>query len=102
MARVLINGVRSYAPRLFPQLQKTTCAWETNAKPFSTTHHSLSSRKYTEKHEWVAVDGNIGTIGITNYAQEALGDIVYAQLPEVDTQYEQMDGADQTRQLHIT
>lgn len=39
----------------------------------------------------MAVDGNIGTIGITNYAQEALGDIVYAQLPEVDTQYEQME-----------
>ncbi|KAK7063102.1 hypothetical protein SK128_021242 [Halocaridina rubra] len=50
-----------------------------------------SDRKYTEKHEWVAVNGNIGTIGITNYAQESLGDIVYAQLPEIDAEFEQMD-----------
>lgn len=37
------------------------------------------------------MDGAIGTIGITNYAQEALGDIVYAQLPEVGTEFDQME-----------
>eukprot|EP00045_Choanoeca_perplexa_P012178 m.131875 g.131875 ORF g.131875 m.131875 type:complete len:161 (+) comp15916_c0_seq2:1240-1722(+) len=36
---------------------------------------------YTQSHEWVSVEGDIATIGITNYAQEALGDIVYVQLP---------------------
>ncbi len=40
-------------------------------------------RKYTEQHEWIEIDGDIGTIGITNYAQDELGDIVYVQLPEV-------------------
>ncbi|XP_046395587.1 glycine cleavage system H protein [Ischnura elegans] len=40
-------------------------------------------RKFTDKHEWVLVEGKIGTVGISNYAQELLGDIVYAQLPEV-------------------
>ena len=37
--------------------------------------------KYTKEHEWVAVNGNVGTIGITHYAQSELGDIVYVELP---------------------
>jgi glycine cleavage system H protein len=39
--------------------------------------------KYTKEHEWVAVDGTRARVGITDYAQDALGDIVYVQLPEV-------------------
>jgi glycine cleavage system H protein len=38
--------------------------------------------KYTKEHEWVSVDGNIGTIGITDYAQGELGDVVYVDLNE--------------------
>ncbi|OGS28163.1 MAG: glycine cleavage system protein H [Elusimicrobia bacterium RIFOXYB2_FULL_48_7] len=38
--------------------------------------------KYTEKHEWVKVAGNTATVGITDYAQHALGDITFVQLPE--------------------
>lgn len=45
-------------------------------------------RFYTEKHEWITIDGNIGIIGISNYAQEALGDVVYAQLPDVGSEIE--------------
>lgn len=41
--------------------------------------------KYTKEHEWVAVHGNVGTVGITQYAQEELGDIVYVELPAVGT-----------------
>ncbi|XP_071443755.1 glycine cleavage system H protein [Hetaerina americana] len=53
---------------------------------FGITHALKSDgRKFTDKHEWVLVDGKIGTVGISNYAQELLGDIVYAQLPEVGT-----------------
>lgn len=40
--------------------------------------------KYTESHEWVKVDGSTGTVGISNYAQKELGDIVYVELPKVD------------------
>ncbi|OYY72468.1 glycine cleavage system protein H [Sphingomonas sp. 28-63-12] len=40
------------------------------------------SRYFTEDHEWVEVDGDIGTVGITNYAQEQLGDIVFVDVPE--------------------
>ena len=39
--------------------------------------------KYSKEHEWVLVEGKIATVGITEYAQEELGDIVYVELPEV-------------------
>lgn len=44
--------------------------------------------KYHKEHSWVKVDGNRATIGITDYAQESLGDIVYMDLPETDSQVE--------------
>jgi glycine cleavage system H protein len=44
--------------------------------------------KYHKEHSWVKVDGNRATIGITDYAQESLGDIVYMDLPETDAQVE--------------
>lgn|SRR5574337_20583 len=37
--------------------------------------------KYTKEHEWVKVDGSIATVGITDYAQDSLGDVVYVELP---------------------
>ena len=39
--------------------------------------------KYTEDHEWVRIEGNIAVCGISDYAQEQLGDVVYVELPEV-------------------
>ena len=39
--------------------------------------------KYSKEHEWVLVEGSTATIGITEFAQEELGDIVYVELPEV-------------------
>ncbi|KAL1517081.1 hypothetical protein ABEB36_000891 [Hypothenemus hampei] len=56
-----------------------------------TTLRLCTERLFTEKHEWVQVDGKIGTVGISHYAQEALGDVVYAQLPEVGTEIQQKD-----------
>jgi glycine cleavage system H protein len=41
------------------------------------------SRYYTQEHEWIEVDGDIGTIGITDYAQGQLGDITFVELPAV-------------------
>jgi glycine cleavage system H protein len=43
----------------------------------------MSTVKYTSDHEWVRVDGDEATIGITDYAQTQLGDIVYVELPEI-------------------
>ncbi|MCH7825499.1 MAG: glycine cleavage system protein GcvH [Acidobacteria bacterium] len=42
--------------------------------------------KYTKEHEWISVDGNEGTIGITDHAQAELGDVVYIELPAVGDQ----------------
>ena len=39
--------------------------------------------KYTKEHEWISVDGSTGTVGITDYAQNSLGDIVFVELPKV-------------------
>ena len=48
--------------------------------------------RYTTSHEWVRVDGDIVTVGITAYAQSSLGDVVYVDMPDVDDAFEQ--GAD--------
>ncbi|KAI8847222.1 glycine cleavage system component H [Chytridium lagenaria] len=43
----------------------------------------MDSRKYTADHEWISVQDGVGTIGVTDYAQKALGDVVFIELPEV-------------------
>ncbi|CAN5457390.1 glycine cleavage system protein GcvH [soil metagenome] len=45
--------------------------------------------RYTEEHEWVKADGNRVTVGITHYAQDALGDVVYVDLPATGTRVEE-------------
>jgi glycine cleavage system H protein len=42
-----------------------------------------TDRKYTKEHEWLQVNGNTATVGITDYAQESLGDIVFVEAPKV-------------------
>jgi glycine cleavage system H protein len=44
-----------------------------------------SDLKYTKEHEWLRVDGETGAVGITNFAQQQLGDVVYVDLPDVGT-----------------
>lgn len=44
-----------------------------------------SDLKYTKDHEWVRLDGGTGAVGITHFAQQQLGDVVYVELPEVGT-----------------
>ncbi|MFP6706097.1 MAG: glycine cleavage system protein GcvH [Alphaproteobacteria bacterium] len=51
----------------------------------------MSTIYYTEEHEWLAVEGDIGTCGITEFAQEQLGDIVYVELPEIGCAVAQND-----------
>ncbi len=46
---------------------------------------------YTSDHEWIKVDGNIATIGITDFAQGELGDIIFVEFPEVDDQFDKED-----------
>lgn len=48
---------------------------------------------YTEDHEWIQVDGGVATVGITRHAQDALGDVVFVELPEVGKTFEQKEVA---------
>lgn len=45
-----------------------------------------TDRKYTREHDWVMIEDGVAILGITDHAQEALGDIVYVELPEIDTE----------------
>jgi glycine cleavage system H protein len=47
--------------------------------------------RYTKDHEWVRLDGHIATVGISTYAAEQLGDVVYAELPELGKSFKQGD-----------
>lgn len=51
----------------------------------------LKNLYYTEDHEWIKVEGNEAYIGITDFAQEQLGDIVYVELPEIDDELDKDD-----------
>ncbi|MBT5384171.1 MAG: glycine cleavage system protein GcvH [Kordiimonadaceae bacterium] len=46
---------------------------------------------YSEDHEWINVEGSVGTVGITEYAQNALGDIVFVEVPEVGDEFAKGD-----------
>ena len=43
----------------------------------------MSEKKYSKEHEWISLENEIATVGITNHAQESLGDIVFIELPEI-------------------
>ncbi len=45
----------------------------------------MSDIRYSEDHEWIVVEGDVGTVGISEYAQEQLGDVVYVEVPEAGT-----------------
>jgi glycine cleavage system H protein len=49
----------------------------------------MSEKKFSKKHEWVSVEGDIGTVGITKHATEMLGDIVFVEVPEAGKKIEQ-------------
>ncbi|KAL6502224.1 NAD-dependent glutamate dehydrogenase [Orobanche hederae] len=70
--------------------------WATRAASYlriSIPHRGFSTvikdLRYAESHEWVKVEGNSATVGITDHAQDHLGDVVYAELPEEGTEVEQ-------------
>jgi len=60
-------------------------------RQFSFSRALLSDRKFTEGHEWISMDGDVGTVGLSAHAQDSLGDIVFVELPEIDAEYEKED-----------
>ena len=53
----------------------------------------MLNKKYTEEHEWISMDGSIGTVGISEYAQVQLGDVVFVEVPEIGMSYKKGDEA---------
>uniref|UniRef100_A0A2K5EHG9 Glycine cleavage system H protein, mitochondrial n=1 Tax=Aotus nancymaae TaxID=37293 RepID=A0A2K5EHG9_AOTNA len=69
-------------------------AWQLGAgviRTLCTGLALLSVCKFIEKHEWITTENGIGTVGISNFAQEALGDVVYCSLLEVGTKLNKQD-----------
>ena len=50
-----------------------------------------TDRRYTKEHEWILIEGGVATIGITDFAQDQLGDIVYVEVPEVGSEVSRGD-----------
>ncbi|KAF5892796.1 glycine cleavage system H protein, mitochondrial-like [Clarias magur] len=92
-ARYMLGRVCAL-PRVFPA--KPLCPARLSARPcfrrgLSLTPRFCSALKFTDKHEWVRVENGVGTVGISDFAQEALGDVVYCGLPDVGTKLSQSD-----------
>ncbi|XP_013172170.1 PREDICTED: glycine cleavage system H protein, mitochondrial isoform X1 [Papilio xuthus] len=81
LQRYLLSATRQCISRrrILGSLRQTFCE-------LRYSYSSDSTRKYTDRHEWVVVEKDIGTVGISNYAQESLGDIVFAQLPDLGSE----------------
>ena len=61
----------------------------------------MSEVKYSKEHEWIKVEGDVGTIGITQHATEMLGDIVFVELPDLGSSVEKMVTQELLNQLKL-
>lgn len=50
-----------------------------------------ATRRFTDKHEWISVEDGVGTVGISKFAQESLGDVVYCSLPEIGAKLNKLE-----------
>jgi glycine cleavage system H protein len=73
------HGSRAGRPRTAGKMP----ALRNRARSYTQIMSYPTDRKYTKEHEWIQVDGVAATVGITDYAQESLGDIVFVELPKV-------------------
>jgi len=80
--RITAILMKSSIKTQFMKVSSVTALQPYTQKSFSTTP-TVQEKYFTEKHEWVDVQGTVGTVGVSKYAADALGDVVYAQLPEV-------------------
>ncbi|EFO18188.1 glycine cleavage system H protein [Loa loa] len=79
--------------RLFPSAVTCESLFIPMYRTIAMSQRSFSDRYYTKKHEWVIVEGNTAVVGISDFAQAALGDIVYAELPEIGKELHAGDSA---------
>ncbi|KAK5642874.1 hypothetical protein RI129_009041 [Pyrocoelia pectoralis] len=88
--------IQRLIPRAAQLINNSITLKQTNSRNvilrlISTSQCHFADRYFTRKHEWVQIDGKIGIVGISDYAQSALGDVVFAQLPDVDSVLNQKD-----------
>ncbi|KAK3815994.1 MAG: putative glycine cleavage system H protein, mitochondrial precursor [Linnemannia gamsii] len=74
-------SLSALSSRLFPTMRSQAMA--RFAAPGSSFARFYATKKYTSDHEWVEVENGVATVGITNHAQEALGEIVYVEAAEL-------------------
>src|SRR5207248_1284403 len=86
------HGLRGLASRRDWHSAEARAAWQAvrhprhrnavRSAPLSPQGSHLMTLYFTKEHEWIRIDGGTATVGISNHAQEALGDIVFAEVPE--------------------
>eukprot|EP00794_Sanderia_malayensis_P019011 gene19011-20923_t len=82
------GGIRRVVSSIY---KCNTCTNLLQRRGISIISLRSSTQKFTKDHEWIRTDNGIGTIGITAYAQDKLGDVVYVELPDIDLELEQGD-----------
>lgn len=70
-------------------VKRTSCARSSSANHYTLQLRFASTLRYSKDHEWVSLNGSEATIGISTFAQNALGDVVYVELPEVGATFKQ-------------
>ncbi|KAF7699350.1 glycine cleavage system protein H (aminomethyl carrier), a [Silurus meridionalis] len=93
LRRVSANLTNSLPRALHPNAFSPArlCARTCFRRDLSLTPRFCTALRFTNKHEWVRVENGTGTVGISNFAQEALGDVVYCGLPDVGTKLSQSE-----------
>ncbi|KAG0325463.1 glycine cleavage system H-protein subunit [Podila humilis] len=76
-------SLSAFSARLFPTIRSQAVARMAAPASFASFARFYATKKYTAEHEWVLIDNGVGTIGITDHAQAALGEIVFAELAEL-------------------
>ncbi|KAJ2504332.1 glycine cleavage system H-protein subunit [Coemansia sp. RSA 2049] len=68
-------------------MRSLLAAGAASASPYQhLLRRGYAAKKYTESHEWISIDSGVATVGITEYAQNALGDVVYVEVPDPDSE----------------
>ncbi|XP_077865650.1 glycine cleavage system H protein, mitochondrial-like [Saccoglossus kowalevskii] len=91
LVRLGLRRVASTGTRYIAATQLVPRHVPHSARYCSQESEIRDDRKYSDKHEWIKLDGEVGTIGVSDYAQESLGDVVYVGLPEVNAEIEKDD-----------
>eukprot|EP00933_Yihiella_yeosuensis_P005047 TRINITY_DN109465_c0_g1_i1.p1 TRINITY_DN109465_c0_g1~~TRINITY_DN109465_c0_g1_i1.p1 ORF type:complete len:162 (+),score=35.01 TRINITY_DN109465_c0_g1_i1:79-564(+) len=86
MSSIMRMALRGAAPRFMGNHSATTFA-----RPTFSAFRCFSEMRYSPTHEWFKIDGDSGTVGISDFAQSALGEVVYVELPEVGTTFSAKD-----------